>query len=80
MEEKPKLSSKSHDVHWAHCLAIAANRNGTIKMAAAIFQAKTKTRLRSSAVTKYLPEDYQWGMLVRDVFPGFVKGKGKEDE
>ncbi len=58
---------------WNTCLAIAANRGGTFKMALKIF--RTKTGKWPDRNLKKLPEENQRATKVAIVFPGFVRTK-----
>ncbi len=58
---------------WNTCLAIAANRNGTFKMALKIF--RNKTGKWPDRNLKKLPTKNQRPLRVSVVFPGFVRKK-----
>jgi DNA repair protein RadD len=61
---------------WAECIAKAANRNGTVKMAAVLF--KQKAGHWPPRDVKPMPEQHERGIKLRVLYPGFAGQKTQE--
>lgn len=73
--ERVKKSNVSHDMQktWSTCLAIAANRGGTVASALAMFRSKT-SQWPTGLSPEIAPDKRD--IKVSILYPGFVKRKG----
>jgi predicted ATP-dependent serine protease len=70
-KESIKLNQQKE---WMKCLAVAAYRNTDVNSAAGHFFAVTGMTPIMAGVTP-IPERSQWKILVRSLYPGFIRGK-----
>lgn len=68
----PALTSEQKERLWTKALAIAANRNGTPRMAAAIYRRDSGGEWPPNTF-RLVPRGVQWDQKVKELYPQFVR-------